>query len=54
MDQPQQRDDDDLVSALEVIEAQPLDTRAAAYESLHDALARRLESSPAVPPAPQP
>ena len=38
---------DDLLSALEVIEAQPLATRAEAYEGLHDALARRLESGPA-------
>jgi hypothetical protein len=37
---------DDLVSALEVIEAQPLAERAAAYEALHDALARRLDSGP--------
>jgi hypothetical protein len=49
MDQPSERDDeaDDLLSTLEVIEAQPLHTRAGAYEGLHDALARRLESSPA-------
>jgi len=37
----------DLLSTLEVIEAQPLATRAGAYEGLHDALARRLESGPA-------
>lgn len=36
----------DLVSALEVIEAQPLATRAAAYESLHDSLVRRLDADP--------
>jgi hypothetical protein len=36
----------DLLSRLEVIEAQPLHTRAGAYEGLHDALARRLESGP--------
>jgi hypothetical protein len=36
----------DLLSRLEVIEAQPLPTRAVAYEGLHDALARRLESGP--------
>lgn len=36
----------DLVSALEVIEAQPLHTRAAAYEALNDALARQLDSGP--------
>lgn len=38
--------DTDLLSSLEVIEAQPLATRAEAYESLHDTLARRLESGP--------
>ncbi|NYE20722.1 hypothetical protein [Microbacterium immunditiarum] len=37
---------DDLLSALEVIEGQPLAERAEAYEALHDALARRLESGP--------
>ncbi|MDE0546663.1 hypothetical protein [Microbacterium sp. C7(2022)] len=36
----------DLLSKLEVIEAQPLATRAAAYESIHDALAQTLESGP--------
>lgn len=36
----------DLLSRLEVIEAQPLASRAAAYESLHDTLARRLEADP--------
>ncbi len=36
----------DLLSQLEVIEAQPLASRASAYESLHDALARRLEADP--------
>lgn len=42
------RDDDadDLLSTLEVIEAQPLPTRADAYGSLHDTLARRLEAAP--------
>ena len=46
MDQTAPQDDEqaDLLSTLEVIEAQPLATRAAAYEGLHDALARRLES----------
>jgi hypothetical protein len=45
MDQAAPQDDeDDLLSTLEVIEAQPLGTRAGAYEGLHDALARRLES----------
>ncbi|MFT4214163.1 MAG: hypothetical protein QM622_05235 [Microbacterium sp.] len=37
---------DDLLSALEVIEAQPLAERAAAYGALHDELTRRLESAP--------
>jgi hypothetical protein len=42
------RDDDrdDLLSQLEVIEAQPLATRAEAYDVLHDTLARRLEAGP--------
>lgn len=39
----------DLLSRLEVIEAQPLAARAAGYESLHDALARRLEADPSAP-----
>lgn len=43
----QEDDRDDLLSTLEVIEAQPLATRAGAYEGLHDALARELESGPA-------
>jgi hypothetical protein len=48
MDQPSERDDEagDLLSTLEVIEAQPLATRADAYEALHDTLARRLEATP--------
>ena len=37
---------DYLLSALEVIEEQPLAERAAAYTALHDDLARRLESGP--------
>ena len=37
---------DDLLSALEVIEQQPLAERPAAYASLHDELSRRLESGP--------
>ena len=37
---------DDLLSRLEVIEAQPLATRAEAYDSLHDTLSRRLEAGP--------
>lgn len=44
-------DPGDLLSSLEVIEAQPLATRAEAYESLHDTLARRLESGPTSPTA---
>ena len=46
------RDDDagDLLSRLEVIEAQPLATRAEAYDALHDTLARRLEAGPAGAP----
>ena len=36
----------DLLSALEVIEAQPLATRADAFASLHDALARELDAGP--------
>ena len=36
----------DLLSTLEVIEAQPLATRAEAYDTLHDTLARRLEATP--------
>lgn len=48
MEQPSERDDEtgDLLSTLEVIEAQPLATRAEAYEALHDTLARRLEATP--------
>jgi hypothetical protein len=49
MDQtaPEDQEQDDLLSMLEVIEDQPLPTRAVAYEGLHDALARRLEAGPA-------
>ncbi|TDN93272.1 hypothetical protein EV279_2816 [Microbacterium sp. BK668] len=48
MERPQPQPDAraDLVSALEVIEAQPLPARAAAYESLAESLARQLDSSP--------
>ena len=42
---------EDLLSALEVIEGQPLSERAAAYALLHDELARRLESGPRDLPA---
>jgi len=41
----------DLLSTLEVIEAQPLATRAEAYDALHDTLARRLEAAPGGAPA---
>ncbi|MFB7841940.1 hypothetical protein [Microbacterium sp. NPDC056052] len=37
---------DGLWSRLRLIEGQPLDSRAAAYQALHDDLARRLESAP--------
>lgn len=37
--------DEDLVSALEIIESQPLADRAGGYARLHDDLARRLEGS---------
>ncbi|SIT77274.1 hypothetical protein [Microbacterium sp. RU33B] len=47
MDETERDDHGDLVSRLEVIEAQPLASRAAAYESLHDELSRALESGPA-------
>ena len=51
MDQASPRDDQtgDLLSTLEVIEAQPLATRADAYDTLHDTLARRLEATPGSP-----
>jgi hypothetical protein len=51
MDQAREREGEtgDLLSTLEVIEAQPLDTRAEAYEALHDTLARRLEATPGSP-----
>ncbi|WP_442575323.1 hypothetical protein ACSBPH_16115 [Microbacterium sp. F51-2R] len=44
--QPQPEAPADLVSTLEVIEAQPLPTRAAAYESLAESLSRQLDSGP--------
>lgn len=40
---------EDLVSALEVIEDQPLAQRAAGYAALHDELARRLDAVAAPP-----
>jgi len=48
MDHPESQTDAraDLVSALEVIEAQPLATRAVAYESLAESLSRQLDSGP--------
>ena len=42
---------DDLLSAIEVIEDQPLAERANAYAALHDVRARRLESGPRDPHA---
>jgi len=47
MDDTGDEERDDLLSRLEVIEAQPLATRADAYDSLHDTLSRRLEAGPA-------
>ena len=47
MDDTGDEERDDLLSRLEVIEAQPLATRAEAYDALHDTLARRLEAGPA-------
>jgi hypothetical protein len=38
-----------LVSRVRVIEGQPLASRAAAYASLHDELARRLDQAPPEP-----
>lgn len=51
MDRADEHEDEhgDLQSTLEVIEAQPLATRADAYDALHDTLARRLEASPGTP-----
>jgi hypothetical protein len=45
--------DDSLLSALEVIENQPLAERAEAFAAIHDDLARRLEggSSPGGAPS---
>ena len=47
MDETGDAERDDLLTRLEVIEAQPLATRAEAYDALHDTLARRLEAGPA-------
>jgi hypothetical protein len=54
MAQPDDRELDpgDLLSTLEVIEAQPLAARAEAYDALHDTLARRLEAAPGGAPTP--
>ncbi|WP_309069694.1 hypothetical protein [Microbacterium sp.] len=38
-----------LVSRVRIIEGQPLASRAAAYASLHDELARRLDQAPPEP-----
>lgn len=46
MDAADGRTHEDLLSALEVIEEQPLAERVTAYAALHDELARRLESGP--------
>ena len=48
MDFPERSEDAraDLMSALEVIEDQPLAARAAAYEALAEGLARQLDSGP--------
>jgi len=53
MDDTSDDERDDLLSTLEVIEEQPLATRADAYEALHDALARRLDAGPAGVAAPR-
>ncbi len=47
MDDTRDEERSDLLSRLEVIEAQPLATRVDAYDALHDTLARRLEAGPA-------
>lgn len=43
------RPDEDLLSRLDIVESQPLSDRAAAYEAIHEDLARRLEHNPDVP-----
>lgn len=43
------RPDENLLSRLDIVESQPLSDRAAAYEAIHEDLARRLEHSPDVP-----
>ncbi|GAA1987186.1 hypothetical protein [Microbacterium pumilum] len=53
MDDTRDAEAADLLSQLEIIEAQPLATRAEAYDALHDTLARRLEAGPAGAAAPR-
>lgn len=53
MDETRDAEAGDLLSRLEVIEAQPLATRAGAYDALHDELSRRLEAGPAGTAAPR-
>lgn len=43
------RPDEDLLSRLDIVESQPLSDRAAAYEAIHEDLARRLEHNPDLP-----
>lgn len=43
------RPDENLLSRLDIVESQPLSDRAAAYEAIHEDLARRLEQSPDAP-----
>lgn len=43
------RPDEDLLSRLDIVESQPLSDRAAAYEAIHEDLARRLEHNPEAP-----
>lgn len=45
------RPDEDLLSRLDIVESQPLSDRAAAYEAIHEDLARRLEQNPEAPRA---
>ncbi|WP_345752969.1 hypothetical protein [Microbacterium rhizophilus] len=48
-DASEDREAEGLVSRVRVIEGQPLAGRAAAYASLHDELARRLDQAPPEP-----
>ena len=43
------RPDENLLSQLDIVESQPLSDRAAAYEAIHEDLARRLEHNPEAP-----